>query len=508
MRPSTTGLLVSLLAAWLWALPASAQRPQVSESESSSSSSSSEEQRVTVLRPPGRLPLPPPPRRPGSAVWLGAEGPCQQGGLSRWVSLSFPVPKCPLRARGQVLPCGSTCSSSAKCPGSELCCKYGCHQECLLPVDVNPGYCPKAEPLGTSTCATNCTTDAKCGEGKKCCRWGCFSSCVDAEPAHPGVCPAASALPETDTCGDACDDDRDCPPWQKCCLTGCRRECTELEQGLCSLPKDPGSCASRLDVFYYDATTATCEAFKYSGCKGNANRFYTKAECLQVCRRLDVCQLLVDPGPCSAHHPRFYYNPQNKTCEKFTYGGCGGNGNRFETQMECIWKCRNPDICRLPKNPGEGDRSVSMYRYDPFRKACEIFAYKGQKGNPNRFATLVECQETCRDPDLCQLPVKVGPCEALLPRFHYDATRQMCTRFYYGGCQGNLNNFGTQEGCLLTCKGPEKPGCCPPTDRSSCLVSCQKDCQCPGARKCCSSQCGQQCMDPVEGCNKRNLKYP
>ncbi|XP_025032998.1 BPTI/Kunitz domain-containing protein-like [Python bivittatus] len=152
----------------------------------------------------------------------------------------------------------------------------------------------------------------------------------------------ASALPETGTCGDACDDDRDCPPRQKCCLTGCRRECTELEQGLCSLPKDPGSCASRLDIFYYDATTATCEAFKYSGCKGNANRFYTKAECLQVCRRLDVCQLLVDPGPCSAHHPRFYYNPQNKTCEKFTYGGCGGNGNRFETQMECIWKCRNP----------------------------------------------------------------------------------------------------------------------------------------------------------------------
>lgn len=30
------------------------------------------------------------------------------------------------------------------------------------------------------------------------------------------------------------------------------------------------------------------------------------------------------------------------TCEKFIYGGCGGNANQFDTQTQCNWKCRNP----------------------------------------------------------------------------------------------------------------------------------------------------------------------
>ncbi|XP_025032997.1 BPTI/Kunitz domain-containing protein-like, partial [Python bivittatus] len=184
----------------------------------------------------------------------------------------------------------------------------------------------------------------------------------------------------------------------------------------------------------------------------------------------------------------------------FSLNGSATKPNLPRGAAEAFRGIRPPNICRLPKNPGEGDRSMPMYRYDPFRKACEIFAYKGQKGNPNRFATLVMSGDLQRPscalpagevsacvsgprpprcpgphptfpsagqpprpppmalliapPDLCQLPMKVGPCEALLPRFHYDAARQMCTRFYYGGCQGNLNNFGTREGCLLTCKGP------------------------------------------------------
>lgn len=52
---------------------------------------------------------------------------------------------------------------------------------------------------------------------------------------------------------------------------------------VCTLPKEPGSCTLDLDYFYYDSSTQTCERFLFSGCKGNANRFYTQEECLQVC---------------------------------------------------------------------------------------------------------------------------------------------------------------------------------------------------------------------------------
>jgi len=44
-------------------------------------------------------------------------------------------------------------------------------------------------------------------------------------------------------------------------------------------------------------------------------------------------------GLCRAAKKRFYYNADTKTCKLFTYGGCGGNGNNFETMEECIGKC-------------------------------------------------------------------------------------------------------------------------------------------------------------------------
>ncbi|XP_067847350.1 kunitz-type protease inhibitor 1-like [Heptranchias perlo] len=45
-------------------------------------------------------------------------------------------------------------------------------------------------------------------------------------------------------------------------------------------------------------------------------------------------------GRCRADFSRFYYNPFTKSCERFTYGGCDGNENRFEQEKECMRACR------------------------------------------------------------------------------------------------------------------------------------------------------------------------
>lgn len=45
-------------------------------------------------------------------------------------------------------------------------------------------------------------------------------------------------------------------------------------------------------------------------------------------------------GRCRADFSRFYYNPFSKSCERFTYGGCEGNANRFEKEKECMQACR------------------------------------------------------------------------------------------------------------------------------------------------------------------------
>ena len=55
-----------------------------------------------------------------------------------------------------------------------------------------------------------------------------------------------------------------------------------------------------------------------------------------------VCNLPADPGLCRAALPRYFYNSRKGACEEFTYGGCDGNKNNFETLAECARQC-NPN---------------------------------------------------------------------------------------------------------------------------------------------------------------------
>ena len=52
-----------------------------------------------------------------------------------------------------------------------------------------------------------------------------------------------------------------------------------------------------------------------------------------------ICLLPRNPGPCRAYMPMYYFNAFQDRCEKFIYGGCGGNANRFESLHECRQTC-------------------------------------------------------------------------------------------------------------------------------------------------------------------------
>ncbi|XP_051833157.1 tissue factor pathway inhibitor 2 [Antechinus flavipes] len=54
-------------------------------------------------------------------------------------------------------------------------------------------------------------------------------------------------------------------------------------------------------------------------------------------------------------------------------------------------------------------------------------------------------------PARCLLPPDAGPCRALVPSFYYDRHLQSCRSFIFGGCEGNDNNFDTQEDCEQAC---------------------------------------------------------
>jgi len=111
---------------------------------------------------------------------------------------------------------------------------------------------------------------------------------------------------------------------------------------LCSLPKDlGGKCLVLIKMFFYNTESQQCEQFVARGCGGNANRFRTREACEQRCGaravRSEVCSLPPAAGPCKAYVPLFYH--KNGQCLEFIYGGCMGNGNKFNTIDECQTTC-------------------------------------------------------------------------------------------------------------------------------------------------------------------------
>ncbi|XP_066535724.1 collagen alpha-6(VI) chain [Hoplias malabaricus] len=120
----------------------------------------------------------------------------------------------------------------------------------------------------------------------------------------------------------------------------------------CLLEKDIGTVCSSYELrWFYDRTTLTCANFWYGGCDGNSNRFLTQAECMEACAEVefllndeppapkDVCQLSPDMGKCYQFSLKWHFDASKHECTRFWYGGCEGNGNRFETQEECEARC-------------------------------------------------------------------------------------------------------------------------------------------------------------------------
>lgn len=110
---------------------------------------------------------------------------------------------------------------------------------------------------------------------------------------------------------------------------------------VCDEPKETGPCTNFVTKWYYNKADGTCNRFHYGGCEGTGNRFDNEQSCKASCaNHQDACTLPKVQGPCSGKHEYFYFNAASQSCDKFTYGGCLGNTNRFTTQEECQSRCQ------------------------------------------------------------------------------------------------------------------------------------------------------------------------
>ncbi|CAH1797991.1 unnamed protein product, partial [Owenia fusiformis] len=165
----------------------------------------------------------------------------------------------------------------------------------------------------------------------------------------------------------------------------------ESSNDICSQPKEIGRCRSYFPRWYFNTETKKCEEFGYGGCGANENNFDTIEACIQTCAKtgtkedlptinreeydeinnkpvdeieqarrpneefpgvgesnvnlskpdLDPCSLPKLPGKCKGYFERWYFDANTFTCKMFVYGGCGANGNNFESLGACRQTC-NP----------------------------------------------------------------------------------------------------------------------------------------------------------------------
>lgn len=55
----------------------------------------------------------------------------------------------------------------------------------------------------------------------------------------------------------------------------------------CVVPSDSGPCRASFRMFFFEASSQSCQPFIYGGCRGNLNRYGSEEECMSVCSTKD-----------------------------------------------------------------------------------------------------------------------------------------------------------------------------------------------------------------------------
>ncbi|CAJ0946498.1 unnamed protein product, partial [Mesorhabditis belari] len=167
------------------------------------------------------------------------------------------------------------------------------------------------------------------------------------------------------------------------------------------------------------------------------------------------------PGPCVNSLLRWYYDETTRKCKSFHYSGCGGNGNNYQTEISCNERCA-PLPVGLPKcERGEPLKTVIGAPINCAKRDCpsgyECSVVQGSSVCCPQNDKGVGALDSGRPADVCQMSKERGPCDHYELRFYYNPESKECKYFFYGGCEGNGNNFEKVEECEHRCNVTRAP---------------------------------------------------
>ncbi|KAK2903583.1 hypothetical protein Q8A67_008296 [Cirrhinus molitorella] len=113
-------------------------------------------------------------------------------------------------------------------------------------------------------------------------------------------------------------------------------------------------------------------------------------------------------------------------------------------------------ICEKNTGPIKSDADGEMYpNYSPRSDDTDIIGTIAPYLERNERSLLPDFSYTFDDDftaeERCLLPLERGPCREYVVKWYFDLKTNSCAQFWFGGCEGNKNQFNTQEACRKSC---------------------------------------------------------